>query len=200
MDFLQDLDQILSLPKEEITVTQTTTNNHLTNPEEYDWHQTAAEQQDYQALNNEIERDRFTQKTTVTVASGVATLGGSVALGNWALESTYNPQGYLIFSGIIAASLISAGLSGSRIEGKKFYSSPWLLSSVGASIGVVGGTYKVCEPYFNDQQVANKAHAAMTSEIKTIEVKPQQKTPNNLPLIGLGLVGMLVISVLFIRR
>jgi len=201
MDFLQELDQLINAPQEEsdVTTEQVNTNTQLTNPEEYDWHQTAAEQQDYQALNQEIERDRFIQKTTVTISSGLTTLGGGAALGNWVLETTYNPQGYLIFSGVITAAILSGGLSGSRMENKKFYSSPWLLSSVGASMGIVGGAYFVCKPYFNDRNIATKGHTAMTAEIKAIEVKPQTAT-NNIPLMAFGVVGILAIAIMFLKR
>jgi hypothetical protein len=86
------------------------------NPE--NWVTSVAEIQDYQALNQEIESDRTTSKIYIAVGSGLATLGSSACLGNWTLEQTYNPTGYMIFSGVIAASLVAAGLSGTRINGR----------------------------------------------------------------------------------
>ena len=174
--------------------TPSVTNTPIQNPENYDsWHQTAAESQDYAELNKEIEADRLSSKVYVAVGSGLASLGGSAALGNWTLELTHNPAGYLIFSGVVATALISAGLAGSRVEGRRFYSSPWLLSSLGAAGGVVGGAWAVSRPYLKDQSNNNHAHEQMSAEIKAIEVKNQDSP--DFSFLGLGVLGVLGLAI-----
>ena len=205
MSFIDELEQITnaySQVEEAGTITQqeTSTDTQIENPEAPgNWFSTAAESQDYQALNQEIEADRNTSKIYIAVGSGASAIGFNSWLGNAVLETTYNPTGYMIFSGVVAISVISAGLNGSRINGKTFYSSPWLLSSVGAGIGVIGGAYGVSRPYFEDRKIASKAQEIITSQIREIEVKPQQ--PNNFDLLGVGLNIAAVIGIVwFIKK
>lgn len=176
-----------------------TTNTQIQNQENPEnWVNSIAEIQDYQALNQEVESDRTTSKIYVAVGSGLATLGSSACLGNWTLEQTYNPTGYMIFSGVIAASIVAAGLSGTRINGKSVYSSPWLLSSIGASIGLMGGAYAVSRPYFEDLNTAKQAETTIQTEIRQIEVKPVTKgydfTQYLIPLLGAVAIAMLFLK------
>jgi hypothetical protein len=203
MSFIDELEQITNAysQAEESAITQqeTLTDTQIQNPETPgNWFTTAAESQDYQALNQEIESDRSTSKVYIAVGSGVSAIGFNSCLGNAVLETTYNPTGYMIFSGVVAVAIISAGLNGSRVNGKTFYSSPWLLSSIGAGVGVIGGAYSVSRPYFQDRDVASKAQEIITSQIREIEVKPQQ--PNNFDLLGVGLNIAAVIGIVWLIK
>lgn len=197
MSFLEELEQITNAYSQQeeagaITQQETSTNTQIQNPENPEtWFTTAAEIQDYQALNQEIETDRTTSRIYIAVGSGISALGANACLGNAVLETTYNPVGYMTFSGVIAVAIISGGLSGSRINSKTFYSSPWLLSAVGASAGVVGGAYAASRPYFSDLSNASKAHESITTEIRKIEVKPQK---NN----GVNLFDLTIVVVVFL--
>jgi hypothetical protein len=203
MSFIDELEKITSAysQSEESAITQqeTSTDTQIENPETPgNWFTTAAESQDYQALNQEIESDRNTSKVYIAVGSGASAIGFNSCLGNAVLETTYNPTGYMFFSGVVAVAIISAGLSGSRVNGKTFYSSPWLLSSVGASVGVVSGAYGVSRPYFQDRDVASKAQEKIASQIREVEVKPQQ--PNNFDLLGVGLNIAAVIGIVWLLK
>lgn len=186
MSFLEELEQITNVYSQAeepgaLVQEETSTDTEIQNPEASEtWFTTAAESQDYKALNQEIENDRTTSKIYIAVGSGVSAIGFNSCLGNAVLETTYNPNGYMLFSGVVAVAIISAGLNGSRINGKTFYSSPWLPSSVGASVGVVGGTYAASRPYFQDRDLASKAQKLIREEIREVEVKPQKKTEINL--------------------
>ncbi|BDA76609.1 hypothetical protein CAL7716_107750 (plasmid) [Calothrix sp. PCC 7716] len=185
MSFLEELEQITNAYQTEepgaLVQEETKSDTEIQNPETSEtWFTTAAESQDYKALNQEIENDRTTSKIYIAVGSGISALGANACLGNAVLETTYNPVGYMTFSGVIAVAIISGGLSGSRINGKTFYSSPWLLSSVGAGLGVVGGAYAASRPYFQDKEFAYKAADSIREEIKQVEVKPQKKSEINL--------------------
>lgn len=200
-NFLAELEALtntsLTVPDENAPQA-TLTNTPIQNPQDPEtWHATAAESQDYIELNQEIEGDRATSKVYIAVGCGFGTLGGNAGLGNWVLETTqtYDPTGYLIFSGVMTASLVSAGLSGSKINGKTFYSSPWLLSSIGAGSGVMGGAYAVSRPYLTNKTTARRGYEAMSGEIKAIEQKPQPEGMNLQPLLTGGLI-MLAIALL----
>lgn len=203
MSFIDELEQITNAysQAEESAITQqeTSTDTQIQNPEAPgNWFTTAAESQDYQALNQEIESDRSTSKAYIAVGSGVSAIGFNSWLGNAVLETTYNPTGYMIFSGVVAVSVISAGLNGSRVNGKVFYSSPWLLSSVGASVGVIGGAYAVSRPYFEDKNIATKAQEIIRTQIREVEVKPQQ--PNNFDSLGVWLSIASVIGIVWLIK
>ena len=203
MSFIDELEQITNAysQSEESAITQqeTSTDTQIENPETTgNWFTTAAESQDYQALNQEIEADRNTSKIYITVGSGASAIGFNSWLGNAVLETTYNPTGYMIFSGVMAVAIVSAGLNGSRVNGKTFYSSPWLLSSVGSGVGVIGGAYAVARPYFEDRKIATEAKEIITSQIREIEVKPQQ--PNNFDLLGVGLNIAAVIGIVWLIK
>ncbi|TWH61191.1 hypothetical protein [Dulcicalothrix desertica] len=208
-NFLEEIEQYtnaFSQPEESGAITtnqqqQDLTNTQIQNPENHEtWFTTAAEAQDYEVLNQEIESDRTTSKIYATVGSGLTALGANSCLGNAVLETTYNPTCYMVFSGVIAASLISAGLSGSRINGKTFYSSPWLLSSLGASAGVVGGTYAASRPYFEDKNIASKAHESIATEIREIEVRPQQSNGFDLTGLWLGIAALIAVGFFAIKK
>ncbi len=204
MSFIDELEQITNAYSQSgesgvLAKEETSSDTQIQNPENPEnWFTTAAESLDYQALNQEIESDRSTSKIYIAVGSGVSAIGFNSCLGNAVLETTYNPTGYMFFSGVVAVAIISAGLSGSRIKGKTFYSSPWLLSSVGAGVGVIGGAYAVSRPYFEDKKIASKAQETIMSQIREIEVKPQQ--PNNFDLFGVGLNIAALIGILLIIR
>jgi hypothetical protein len=179
---------------------QSLTNTHVENQENPEnWVNSIAESQDYQALNQEIESDRITSKVYIAVGSGLAALGTSACLGNWTLEQTYNPTGYMIFSGVMAASLVAVGLSGTRINGRAVYSSPWLLSSVSASVGLMGGAYAVSRPYFDDINIAKNGETSIITEIRAIEVKPSASDVDLTPFL-LPLVGVVAIAMLFLKK
>jgi hypothetical protein len=211
-DFLQELETITQgfAQPEAGTITPTpqqqqpvVTNTPIQNPENPEnWTASVAEQQDYQALNQEIEGDRKVSKLYVAVGSGVAALGTNATLGNWTLEQTYNPIGYLTFSGVLAVAIISGGLSGSRIEGRKFYSSPWFLSALGASCGVMSGAYASSRPYLTDKSVASVGMDKIQTEIREIEVKPEPYKLN-LSDYGVGaaaILGVIAIALFTTRR
>jgi hypothetical protein len=191
----QDLRQIAPA-KQQQPLTNTVIQNQE-NPE--NWVNSVAEFQDYQALNQEIESDRTTSKIYIAVGSGLGTLSSSAYLGNWTLEQTYNPTGYMIFSGVLAASIVAAGLSGTCINGRAVYSSPWLLSSIGASAGMMGGAYAVSRPYFEDASMAKKGETAMQTEIQEIEVKPQV-SGFDLSTFLIPLIGAAAIAMLFLKK
>jgi hypothetical protein len=205
MDFLQELEQITNAYSNNSALApqqqqQELSHTAIANPENPEnWFTTAAQSQDYKALNQEIESDRVTSKVYVGVGSGLATLGGNACLGNWTLEQTHNPYGYMVFSGVIALSLVAGGLSGSRIEGKRLYSSPWLLSSIGASAGVIGGSYAASRPYFQDLNVAKSGRNAMQTEIREIEVKPQSNKFDLYPYL-IPIVGLIAVAFLFLKK
>jgi hypothetical protein len=210
-DFLQELENITqsyaatenSQPTQQQQQPEAITHTPIQNPENPEnWTGTVAEQQDYVALNREIETDRSASKLLVSVGSGLAALGTNATLGNWTLEQTYNPVGYLTFSGVLAIAIISGGLSGSRIEGRKFYSSPWFLSALGASAGLMSGAYVSASPYLHDKSVANKGMDKIQSEIRQIEVKPEPYKLN-LSDYGVGaaaILGVIAIALFTTRR
>lgn len=208
MDFLEELEQITQAysgsQSSQITpVEQQTavTNTAIQNPENPEtWFTTAAESQDYEALNQEIETDRTTARIYIAVGSGISALGANASLGNAVLETTYNPVGYMTFSGVIAVAIISAGLSGSRINGRTFYSSPWLLSAVGASTGVVTGAYAASRPYFQDKVTASKAHESISTEIRAIEVAPQKTNGFDLTGLWVGIAALIAVGFLAAKK
>lgn len=201
MSFLEELEQITNAYSQTeepgaLVQEETSTDTEIQNPETSEtWFKTAAESQDYKALNQEIETDRTTSKIYIAVGSGISALGANACLGNAVLETTYNPNGYMLFSGVVAVAIISAGLNGSRINGRTFYSSPWLLSSIGAGLGVVGGAYAASRPYFQDKEFASKAQESIATEIREIEVKPQKNSEINFfDLTGVVVVFLVVIA------
>lgn len=208
MDFLEELEQITQAysasQSSQITLTESTapvTNTTIQNPENPEnWFTTAAESQDYQALNQEIESDRNTSRVYIAVGSGVSALGANACLGNAILESTYNPVGYMTFSGVVAVAIISAGLSGSRINGRTFYSSPWLLSAVGASAGVVGGAYAASRPYFQDKITASTASESIRTEIRQIEVRPQKSNGFDFTGAALGVAALIAVALIAMKK
>jgi hypothetical protein len=196
-DFLHELEQITGAysGSQDTTPPQHAASaTALQNPEDPTWFSTAAEAGDYAELNQEIDADRLAAKVYVAVGSGLATLGGHACLSTWALESSQNPGGYLTFSLVIATAVVSAGLSGSRLEGRRLMTSPWFLASAGGAAGIIGGAYATARPWFDDQHLANTGKQRMQSEIAEIEVKPP--APSELSPLGWGVAAVLAMTLL----
>lgn len=198
-DFLQELDGIVaafdgsqqsSPPIQQQQIVTNTPIQDPTNPE--NWTRTVAEAQDYEALNEEIERSRSIAKLVCVVGTGMATTGTNACLNNWLIETTGNPTGSVCFSGITAVAIIAIGLAGSKVDGRRFMSSPWLLCSLASGAGIIAGSVVATKPYFDRRASAVLGEETIRTEIRQIEVKEGITASPGVPV---GVLAILLIAV-----
>lgn len=203
-DFLQELDGIVAafdgsekssaIAQQQQQIVTNTPIQDPTRPE--NWMATAAETQDYEALNQEIEQDRFVAKLVCVVGTGMATTGTNACLNNWLIETTGNPNGAVCFTGITAVAIIFVGLAGSKVDGRRFTSSPWLLSSLASGAGIIAGSVVATKPYFDRRASASEGEQAMRTEIRQIEVKESPNASIGLPNAVLAMLLIAVAAVI----